>query len=44
MKVKIKKLYDDSIVPKKMSEEAGALDVFCHRITFEDGVYSCYIE
>lgn len=42
LKTKIKKLYEDSIVPEKMSEEAGALDIYCHRVDIKDGVFVCY--
>lgn len=43
MIVKIKKLYEDSQLPKQMTEEAGALDVFCHSITKEsEDLYTCH--
>ena len=43
LRVKIKKLYEDSIIPKKITQDAGAYDVYCHRIEkVEDDLVICY--
>ena len=42
MKIKIKKLYNDSKIPIKMSEKAGAYDIFCHSVEkLDEDFYIC---
>lgn len=44
MKLKIKKLFKNAKLPEKMTEEAAAYDVYCHRVEEKDnGLYICYL-
>jgi dUTPase len=36
-------LYEDSQIPIKASEHAGAYDVFLHTIEIKDGLYICWL-